>query len=83
MTHSGARNVIKRAFDLLKGRWAILRGKSYPIRVQYRTIMAFYLLHNLIKSGDAYVEELDDEDDGDSTCATTNGDDITYIKASN
>ncbi|KAA0066131.1 retrotransposon protein [Cucumis melo var. makuwa] len=28
MKHSSARNVIERAFDLLKGRWAILRGKS-------------------------------------------------------
>ncbi|KAA0034865.1 retrotransposon protein [Cucumis melo var. makuwa] len=29
MKHSSARNVIERAFDLLKGRWAILRRKSY------------------------------------------------------
>ena len=30
-----------------------------------------------------YIEELDDEDDGDSTHATTSDDDITYIEASN
>ncbi|KAL4023499.1 hypothetical protein IC575_017257 [Cucumis melo] len=29
MKHSSARNVIERAFGVLKGRWAILRGKSY------------------------------------------------------
>ncbi|KAA0038315.1 retrotransposon protein [Cucumis melo var. makuwa] len=28
MKHSSARNVIERAFDVLKGRWTILRGKS-------------------------------------------------------
>ena len=49
MKHSSARNVIERAFGLLKGRWAILRGKSYyPVDVQCRTIMACCLLHNLI-----------------------------------
>ncbi|KAA0041229.1 glycine-rich cell wall structural protein 1-like [Cucumis melo var. makuwa] len=29
MKHSLARNVIERAFGILKGCWAILRGKSY------------------------------------------------------
>ncbi|KAA0031771.1 retrotransposon protein [Cucumis melo var. makuwa] len=29
MKHSSARNVIERAFGVLKDRWAILRGKSY------------------------------------------------------
>ncbi|TYK10971.1 retrotransposon protein [Cucumis melo var. makuwa] len=29
MKHSSARNVIKGAFGVLKGRWAIIRGKSY------------------------------------------------------
>ncbi|KAA0052358.1 putative nuclease HARBI1 [Cucumis melo var. makuwa] len=29
MKHSSARNVIERAFGVLKGRWAILRGKTY------------------------------------------------------
>ena len=51
MRHSSCRNVIERAFGLLKGRWAILRGKSYyPIKVQIRIIVACCLLHNFIKS---------------------------------
>ncbi|KAA0035293.1 retrotransposon protein [Cucumis melo var. makuwa] len=34
MKHSSARNVIERAFGVLKGRWAILRRKSYyPVEV--------------------------------------------------
>ncbi|KAA0041773.1 retrotransposon protein [Cucumis melo var. makuwa] len=42
MKHSSARNVIERAFGVLKGRWAILRGKSYyPLQVQCRTILAY------------------------------------------
>ncbi|KAL0537555.1 hypothetical protein IC582_026534 [Cucumis melo] len=83
MKHSSARNVIERAFGLLKGHWAILRGKSYyPIQVQCRTIMACCLLHNLINREMTYIEELDDEDDGDSIHATTSGDDITYIEPS-
>ncbi|KAA0058990.1 retrotransposon protein [Cucumis melo var. makuwa] len=49
MKHSSARNVIERAFCVLKGHWAILRGKSYyPLQVQCRTILACCLLHNLI-----------------------------------
>ena len=50
MKHSSRRNVIERAFGLLKGRWAILRGRSYyPFKVQCRIIVACCLLHNLIK----------------------------------
>ncbi|XP_038887043.1 uncharacterized protein LOC120077212 [Benincasa hispida] len=49
MKHSSARNVIERAFGLLKGQWAIPRGKSfYPIQVQCRTITACCFIHNLI-----------------------------------
>ncbi|TYK19823.1 putative nuclease HARBI1 [Cucumis melo var. makuwa] len=84
MKHSSARNVIEGAFGLLKGRWAILHEKSYyPVEVQCPTIMACCLLHNLINREMTYIDELDDEDDGDSTHATTSGDDITYIEPSN
>ncbi|KAL0551155.1 hypothetical protein IC582_010237 [Cucumis melo] len=49
MKHSSARNVIERAFGILKGRWAILRENSYyPVEVQCRTILACCLLYNLI-----------------------------------
>ncbi|KAL0552010.1 hypothetical protein IC582_011103 [Cucumis melo] len=84
MKHLSARNVIERAFGLLKGRWTILRGKSYyPVDVQCRTIMACCLLHNLIKREMTNNEIIDDLDEGDSTYATTGGDEINYIEASN
>ena len=50
MKHSSCRNIIERAFGLLKGRWAILRGKSYyPVKIQCRIIAACCLLHNFIR----------------------------------
>ncbi|XP_015937023.2 protein ALP1-like [Arachis duranensis] len=50
MKHSQARNVIERAFGVLKARWGILRGRSfYPIKTQGRIITACCLLHNHIR----------------------------------
>ncbi|XP_042056398.1 uncharacterized protein LOC121800982 [Salvia splendens] len=50
MRHTKARNVIERAFGVLKMRWGILRSASYyPIRTQIRLIMACFLLHNFIR----------------------------------
>ena len=50
MKHSSCRNVIERAFGLLKGRWSIIRGKSfYPIKTQCKIIVTCCLLHNFIK----------------------------------
>ena len=84
MKYSSTRNVIKRAFGLLKGRWAILRGKSYYlVDVQCRTIMVCYLLHNLINREMTNSEITDNLDEGDSTYTTTGGDEINYIEASN
>ncbi|KAK6163064.1 hypothetical protein DH2020_002905 [Rehmannia glutinosa] len=69
MTHSKARNVIERAFGLLKKRWTILRDQSfYDIRVQNRMIMACVLLHNFIRlelQVDPMEEELSDDDEDD------------------
>ncbi|CAA0819957.1 Unknown protein, partial [Striga hermonthica] len=51
LRHAKARNVIERAFGILKMRWAILRSCSYySIRTQNRIIMACALLHNFIRS---------------------------------
>lgn len=51
MRHSKARNVIERAFGIMKMRWGILRSASYyPIEVQIRIITACFLLHNFIRS---------------------------------
>ncbi|KAL0560212.1 hypothetical protein IC582_000612 [Cucumis melo] len=85
MKHSSARNVIERAFGVLKGRWAILRGKSYyPLQVQCRTILACALLHNLINREMTYCDDVEDEDEGDSTYATTTAsEDIQYIETTN
>lgn len=49
--HSRARNVIERAFVLLKKRCVVLRSPShYPLKTQNRMIMACILLHNFIRS---------------------------------
>ncbi|KAL4035615.1 hypothetical protein IC575_004318 [Cucumis melo] len=78
MKHSSARNVIERAFGVLKGRWAILRGKSYyPVEVQCRTILACCLLHNLINREMTNFDIEDNIDEVDSTHATTAR--MTYI----
>ncbi|KAI3447016.1 hypothetical protein Pfo_003681 [Paulownia fortunei] len=51
MKHAKARNVIERAFGLLKIHWAILRSASYyPIKVQNCIIMACCLIHNFIRN---------------------------------
>ncbi|XP_057774908.1 uncharacterized protein LOC130993865 [Salvia miltiorrhiza] len=51
MRHTKARNVIERAFGILKMRWGILRSATYyPIKVQNRLIMACFLLHNFIRT---------------------------------
>ncbi|KAA0042915.1 putative nuclease HARBI1 [Cucumis melo var. makuwa] len=65
-----------------RGRWTILRGKSYyPVQVKCRTIMACCLLHNLMNRKMTNADILEDEDEGNSTYATTSGDDINYIEA--
>ncbi|KAL4033319.1 hypothetical protein IC575_006406 [Cucumis melo] len=84
MKHFSACNVIERAFDVLKGRWAILRGKSYyPVEVQCHTILACCLLHNLIDREMTTFNIVDDIDEVDSTNATSATDDIHYIETSN
>ncbi|KAA0041234.1 retrotransposon protein [Cucumis melo var. makuwa] len=84
MKHSSARNVIERAFGVLKGRWAILRKKSYyPVEVQCCTILACCLLHNLINREMTNFDIEDNIDEVDSTHATIAADDIHYIETSN
>ncbi|KAL8497604.1 hypothetical protein ACS0TY_021078 [Phlomoides rotata] len=49
MHHTRARNVIERAFDIIKMCWGILRpAVLYPIQTQIRLIMACFLLHDYI-----------------------------------
>ena len=49
LRHSRARNVIERAFGLLKKRWSILRTPSFfDIKTQVGIINACCILHNFI-----------------------------------
>ncbi|XP_012836506.1 PREDICTED: uncharacterized protein LOC105957126 [Erythranthe guttata] len=58
MKHAKARNIIERAFGLLKSRWGILRSPAYyPIKVQNRIIMACCLLHNFIRTTNDFDPE--------------------------
>ena len=76
MRHSKARNVIERAFAVLKMRWGILRSASfYPIQTQIRLIMACFLLHNFIRR-EMSVDPLEDALAGD---ASTNIHDDNYV----
>lgn len=64
MRHTKARNVIERAFGIMKMRWGILRTASYyPVKVQNRLIMACFLIHNFIRNEMAHdpIEDLVDE----------------------
>lgn len=71
MKHSSARNVIERAFAILKKRWAILRSPSYyPIKIENHIILACCLLHNYVRNelkkdpfeNIRFIENRDEED---------------------
>lgn len=66
MKHSQARNVIDRAFGLLKMRWAILRGPSfYLIKTHCKIISTSCLLHNFVRREmlvDPFEQALEDND---------------------
>lgn len=70
MRHTRARNVIERAFAVLKMRWGILRSAAfYPTKVQVRIIMTCFLLHNFIRSqmaSDPIEQALDGGHEGDN-----------------
>ncbi|XP_038895851.1 protein ALP1-like [Benincasa hispida] len=83
MKHSSARNVIERAFGLLKGWWAIIRGKSfYPIQVQCRTITACCLIHNLITMEMGIGAMLDVPNEENSASVGLDGDHIEFVESS-
>ncbi|XP_057783184.1 uncharacterized protein LOC131001030 isoform X2 [Salvia miltiorrhiza] len=76
LRHSKARNVIERAFGVLKMRWGILRSNSfYPVKTQNRLIMACFILNNYIRTEmpndpieqefDIVNMEADDDGEGD------------------
>lgn len=50
MRHSRARNIIERAFAVLKMRWGILRSACYyPLAIQTNIILACFLLDNYVR----------------------------------
>ncbi|KAL1560834.1 hypothetical protein AAHA92_11004 [Salvia divinorum] len=81
MRHTKARNVIERAFVVVKMRWGILRSASYyPIRTQIRLILCCFLLHNFIR-GEMMVDPIEQELDGDYEALNigAEGDEPTYV----
>lgn len=84
MKLSFVRNLIERAFDVLKSHWTLLREKSYYlIEVQCRIILACCLLHNPINREITNFNIHDDIDEVDLTHATIVGEDIHFIETSN
>ncbi|XP_042018997.1 uncharacterized protein LOC121766826 [Salvia splendens] len=88
MRHTMARNIIERAFAVLKMRWGILRSASfYPIETQTRLIMTCFLLHNYIRGemqADSVEQELDDaalEGDGGQRADGDDQNDVEYVDA--
>ncbi|XP_012844715.1 PREDICTED: uncharacterized protein LOC105964755 [Erythranthe guttata] len=86
MTHAKARNVIERAFGILKSRFAILRSSAYyPIKAQNRIVMACSLLHNFIRTTndfdpeEAVVPEDPEESDDDEENDNNDVNDAEYI----
>ena len=68
MRHTRARNIIERAFAVLKMRWGILRSALYyPVTIQTQLILACFLLHNYARSAmpvDPVEHQLDVDADG-------------------
>ncbi|XP_062103773.1 uncharacterized protein LOC133814884 [Humulus lupulus] len=88
MKHSSAGNIVERAFGLLKGRWEILRGRSYyPVKIQCRIILACCLLHNLIRR-EMPIDPLEQaigesEEDNCDEDESVGNDHYTHIEISN
>ncbi|XP_042034299.1 uncharacterized protein LOC121780735 [Salvia splendens] len=81
MRHTKARNIIERAFAVLKMRWGILRSPSfYPIKVQIRIISACFLLHNYVR-GEMAVDPLEAllEDWTDGHGVDEDSNDVPYV----
>ncbi|CAN0926426.1 Protein ALP1-like, partial [Linum grandiflorum] len=67
MKHSSARNVIERAFGVLKKRWGILRDTTwFSPEVMSRMVHACMLLHNFIRK-EVGIDELEESFDDDIT----------------
>ena len=83
--HSSLRNVIERAFGVLKQKWRILKAMpSFPLRTQKHIIVACMALHNFIRDSKLRDEEFDKCDDDEeympgateTTTAQPQGDEV-------
>ena len=70
LRHASLRNVIERAFGILKKRFPILvRMTSYPMETQVRLVKSCFMIHNFIKLNQGYEDEYDQwiqEEDGEN-----------------
>ncbi|XP_068649581.1 uncharacterized protein [Aristolochia californica] len=65
--HSSLRNTIERTFDALKARFQMLKGApSLSYKIQMKTVIVCFILHNYIRKED-YDDmfELEDDDSDD------------------
>ena len=71
--HSSLRNVIERAFGVLKQKWRILKGiPSFDINTQKHIIIACMALHNFIRDSNLHDKEFEKCDaDEDYLVGTT------------
>lgn len=85
LKHAKARNVIERAFGILKSRFALLRSHAYySIDVQNEIIIACALLHNFIRTNNEHDPEEKNiqEDHVEGGNAPINDDNIEQVEAS-
>ncbi|XP_057775148.1 uncharacterized protein LOC130994130 [Salvia miltiorrhiza] len=86
LRHSKARNVIERAFGIMKMRWGILRSATfYPVKTQVRLIMACFILNNFIRAempDDPIEHEFDNAATNEQNDAEIEGDFIDVIESS-
>lgn len=84
MRHTKARNIIERAFAVMKMRWGILRSASfYPIDVQTNLINACFLLHNFIRNqmeNDPLEVQMDSQGD-DGSPSDPDDDRVDFIQS--
>ena len=65
--HSSLRNVIERAFRVLKQKWRILKAMpSFPPKVQKKIIIACMALHNFIRDSKLHDKEFDQCDNNEN-----------------
>ncbi|XP_057807980.1 protein ALP1-like [Salvia miltiorrhiza] len=74
LRHSKARNVIERAFGIMKMRWGILRSSTfYPVKTQNRLIHCCFILNNFIRA-EMPLDPIEQEFDQSCTNEQVDGD---------